>query len=419
MEKISTKFWIIDFIEKFLISQGIGAPIAELVAFIAAILMLLLIMAALDFLGTKVLIRIMHASVKKSKTKWDDFLADRHFFGRLIRFLFTVVLIFLINTIFTGFNPSLVQGALLVSKCTAIFFILTVITAFIDAASDIYMTLPQSQSKSIKGYVQIGKMTIYIIGSLFIISVLFKVDMSKILVAMATSAAVITLVFKDTILGFVASIQLSAQDMVRLGDWIEMKSKGADGVVVDINVNTVKVQNWDNTFTMIPIYTMVSDSFINWRGMEESQGRRFKRPFLVDLTTIHVISAEQFQALSKNDVIGEYFEEVRVSKCMYSVDSTTNLSVFRAWIEAYLRNNEVVNEDLTLMVHYLPMSDYGMPIEIYGYTKDKTFLGHEKIMCHITDHIIGAAYTLGLRLFQRSTNIIDGPSFEVSDSSRG
>lgn len=233
------------------------------------------------------------------------------------------------------------------------------------------------------------------------------IDLSKILLGLATSAAILTLVFKDTILGFIASIQLSSQDMVRLGDWIQMPAKGADGTVIDMTVNTVKIQNWDNTISMLPIYTLVSESFINWRGMQESDGRRFKKPFLIDVNSIKQFTPLEVEQLKNNDIIAPHYDMMLKYKTESQEKYTTNLSLYRAFMKAYLQSSEYVNCDLMLLVRYLPMSGLGMPIEIYGFTKEKRFVEYEDIVNILTEDIVSAAPVLSIRLFQYNTTIFN------------
>ncbi len=401
---MTEKFWFINNLQTFLTGNGISAGVSNIITFCSAVILLFIFLRLLDIVGNKLIINIVHHAVRKSSNKWDDLLLERHFFRRILRFIFAVILIFFIETVFTGFSPKLIKGASAITKCLAIFFILKALAALLDVVNDIYMTLPRFDGKSIKGYVQSAKIIFYIIGAMAAISLIFNIPIGTLLVSLATSAAILTLVFKDTILGFIASIQLAAQDMVRLGDWIEMKSKGADGTVIDINVTTVKVQNWDNTITMIPIYSMVSESFINWRAMENSAGRRFKRPFLIDLNSVKTVTDEELEQYRTLDTTSQYFDEIMEEKNMFSPSETTNLSLFRAYLNIYLKHHKNVNSELTLLVRYLPMTDNGLTIEIYGFTKQRRFTAHEAAMNEITEHIVAATRIFGIQLYQRSSN---------------
>ncbi len=411
MENITEKFWFIDDIQHVLLGLGLSYSVTNLFTFVIAIALVFGVLWLLDALCNRVIVGIMHSVARKAhsrtraKADWVEALISRHFFKRLLRFVVALVLAILIDKVLKGFHPGMVGGVVMLSKCLAVFFMMIMVGALLDAAADIYMMIPRPQKKSIKSYVQSLKIITYIVGILLMISMLMGISLTTIMVSLATSAAILTLVFKDTILGFVASIQLSAQDMVRPGDWVEMKSKGADGVVLDMTVNTVKVKNWDNTVTMIPIYSMVSEAFVNWRSMEEGSGRRFKRPFFIDFLSIRVMSDERIDALADNRVVGGLFAEIDAYRRLHLGEKLSNAALYRAYVSAYLKNNKNVNTDLSLVVHYLPLSDTGLPLEIYGFTYEKGFEKHETVVAEITEHLMIAARAFGLRMFQRSTNL--------------
>lgn len=406
-DKMTDKFWLINDFQKLLLNTGMEPQLIDLVTFCTLIIILMLIIRIINYIGGKLIINVLHLAVKHTKTRWDDFLANRHFFRRSISFVISLLLIYLTDILMKGYNESMVKGALIIIKCVAVFFIINVFMSIVNAASDIYNTLPRSKERSIKGYIQTIKIMVYIVGILFCISIIMDIDLSKILLGLATSAAILTLVFKDTILGFIASIQLSSQDMVRLGDWIQMPAKGADGTVIDMTVNTVKIQNWDNTISMLPIYTLVSESFINWRGMQESDGRRFKKPFLIDVNSIKQFTPLEVEQLKNNDIIAPHYDMMLKYKTESQEKYTTNLSLYRAFMKAYLQSSEYVNCDLMLLVRYLPMSGLGMPIEIYGFTKEKRFVEYEDIVNILTEDIVSAAPVLSIRLFQYNTTIFN------------
>ena len=411
METVTEKFWFIDDIQHMLLGLGLSYSVTNLFTFIIAMALVFLVLWLLDALCNKVIVGIMHSIARKAhartnaKTDWVEALISRHFFKRLLRFIVALVLAILIDKVLKGFHHGMVGGVVLLTKCLAVFFLMIMVGALLDAASDIYMMIPRTHKKSIKSYVQSLKIITYIVGILLMISMLMGISVTTIMVSLATSAAILTLVFKDTILGFVASIQLSAQDMVRPGDWVEMKSKGADGVVIDMTVNTVKVKNWDNTVTMIPIYSMVSEAFVNWRSMEEGDGRRFKRPFFIDFLSIRTVTDERVSALADNPVVGDMFAAIDEYRRRHPYDKLSNATLYRVYVSAYLKNNKNINTDLSLVVHYLPLSDQGLPLEIYGFTYEKGFEKHEIIVAEITEHLMIAARAFGLRLFQRSTNL--------------
>ena len=283
------KFLLLQSLESYLQKTGLSPAGASAFTLLATFAVLALLVWVLDRLGTKVLLGLIRHAVSKTETLWDDHLLQHKFFPRLIELATAGGLLALVRTVFSGYGPALIGAITLVLRVYMTVVGALMIGALLNTVNDIYESKPQSRRKSIRGYIQTAKIVVWIIAGILIVSILIGRDPTDLLLGLGASAALVSLVFKDTILGFVASIQLSAQDMIRPGDWIEMPSKGADGVVSEINVNSVKVRNWDNTMTMIPIYSLVSESFTNWRNMEESAGRRFKRPLRIDATTVSTL----------------------------------------------------------------------------------------------------------------------------------
>jgi len=248
-----------------------------------------------------------------------------------------------------------------------------------------------------------------------IVAILLERDPTGLLAGLGAMAAVLLLIFKDTILGFVASIQLSANNMVKIGDWVEMRSRGADGTVTDITLNTIKVQNWDKTISTIPTYSMVSESFINWKGMEESGGRRIKRAVSIDMTTIKLCDSAMLNRFEKFLLIRDYVrkkeEEIQAfnKKNNISNEDTisgrrqTNVGVFRRYLEVYLQQHQKVNHDLTFMVRQLHSSGKGLPIEIYAFCKEQAWVRYEFVQADIFDHIFAVIPEFELRVFQEPT----------------
>lgn len=403
---ITTKFWFINDLERFLTNSGINNYFAELIAFITAAIMLGLVIFIIDIISTRLLLRFIQSSAYRTKSKWDDFLVERKFFRRSLRFAYTLLLITAIETLFNGFDETIVNSAIVIVKCLSIFLFLMLFNAFIDAANDVYMTQPISKEKSIKGYIQTLKIAMSIICIILSISVIFNVGISKILLSLATSAAILTLVFKDTILGFIASIQLSAQDMVRLGDWVVMESRGANGTVIDITVTTVKIKNWDQTTAMVPIYALVSEAFINWRSMEHGTGRRMRIPLNIDARSVEKIDKERLKTILERDLFKPYKELITKDLTIDISEGTTNLSLFRAYAEAYVTSSSIINSDMTLLVRYTPMNSRGITMEIYAFSLEKKWYKHEKAVTHITEQMFTAMIELNIRLFQPITDEI-------------
>ncbi len=400
------KFWLLGNLQEELLERGLSYGYANAITFVAAIVGLVVVIKIIDIITSKIIVRALYGVISKTKSQWDDVLVERNFFTHLFRTIISILTIALIDMLFMGYSESLLSITEKIGSCFVILFVVKSLFAFISAAHDIYQTTEQAKEKSIKGYIQSLKIGITIVAILLALSALLGVSIYKILMALATSAAIITLVFKDTILGFIASIQLSAQDMVRLGDWIEMSGRGADGTVVDINVTTVKVRNWNNTMTMIPIYAMVSESYINWRTMEQGAGRRFLLPLSIDHGSICFMDENIWQNLRSHHVTKDIVDTLKDAQGEpFDIGSLTNLALYRSYVEHYIVNNPNINNSLTHLVRYLPSSvtsGTGVMIQIYAFTKVRGFKDYEHIVATINEHLVAAALLFGLRLFQRS-----------------
>jgi miniconductance mechanosensitive channel len=301
------------------------------------------------------------------------------------------------------------------TKTAQIYFVLTfifVLNSLLNAGLDIYNTTPYAKNRPIKGYIQLFKILIFSLSGILIISILLERDPTVLLAGLGAMGAVLLLIFKDSILGFVASIQLSGNNMVKIGDWIEMRSRGADGTVIDITLNTVKVQNWDRTISTIPTYSMVTESFINWKGMEESGGRRIKRAINIDMNSIKLCDSALMNRLEKflliRDYVREKEEEIREYNRKKNISDEdvisgrrqTNIGVFRKYLEVYLRQHPMVNNDMTFLVRHLHPTEKGLPVEIYVFCKDKAWARYESIQADIFDHILAVIPEFDLRVFQ-------------------
>ena len=293
--------------------------------------------------------------------------------------------------------------------------VLLVIDAFLNALHEIYQKLPISQGRNIKGFVQVVKIVFYFIAILLIISILADEELTALIAGLGAMAAVLMLIFKDTILGFVASIQLSANKMVNVGDWISMPKYNADGDVIDISLNTVKVQNWDKTIATIPTYALVSESFNNWKGMEQSGGRRIKRSINIDMNSVTFLDATQIEKLRKFHLLKDYISEKEKQIADYNKSlgledgmvtngrKMTNLGTFRKYLEEYLHQHPKIHKDMTFLVRHLQPTDRGLPIEIYVFSKDQAWANYEAIQADIFDHILAILPEFDLHVFQNPT----------------
>ncbi len=289
---------------------------------------------------------------------------------------------------------------------------LVVINSVLNAINDIYQTFEISKVKPVKGYIQVVKIIVVTLGVILVIANLMGKSPLLLLSGIGALSAVLMLVFKDSLLGLVAGIQLTSNDMVRVGDWIEMPKYGADGDVIDISLNTVKVQNFDKTITTIPSYALISDSFINWRGMQTSGGRRMKRSLFVDTTSISFCTEEMINKFKNIHYLSDYIinreREIAEYNTRNKINQTnpvngralTNIGVFRAYISNYLQNHPGINQEMTLMVRQLAPSENGLPIEIYAFTNDVKWAVYETVQADIFDHLFAVAPEFGIQLFQ-------------------
>lgn len=363
-----------------------------------------------DFITKKILISGIKSLVRKSKNTWDDILLERKVFNRLAHIAPALVIYYSIDLAVDA------GGLVSVIKTLTIIYIyivsLLVATSFVNSLHDIYQSYPISKDRPIKGYVQLLNIFLYFIVIILIISFLSGETPLKLLGALGALAAVLMLVFRDTILGLVASIQVSANNMVKPGDWITMPSRETDGTVLEISLNTVKVQNWDKTISNFPTYALSTESFHNWKGMEESGGRRIKRSINIDMQSVRFLDEDLKNRLRKIQNISEYIEsrekEIEEFNKSHNVDGSipvngrrmTNLGVFRKYLESYLKNHPRVNNNMTFLIRHLQPSEKGLPIEIYIFSNQKDWAVYESIQADIFDHIIAAIPHFELRVFQ-------------------
>jgi miniconductance mechanosensitive channel len=345
--------------------------------------------------------------IKKTNTLWDDMLLKHRFFDQIGK-LIPPIFIFLSAPLFESISLYISRFAL----CYLLVIGNLIIFAFLDATIDIYKTSNYASQRPITGYIQVLKIFLSLVAIILAISVLLDQSPLVLLGGLSAFTAVIMLVFQDTILGFVASIQFTMNNMVQIGDWIEMPKFGADGSVIDVTVTSVKVQNWDKTITTIPTYSMISDSFKNWRGMEESGGRRIKRALYIDINSVEFLSDQQLEKLRNVRLLSDYLiekeQEIAVHNKNLNVSilsrvngrHLTNLGTFRAYMLEYLKNHPKINQEMTLLVRHLPPTENGIPIEIYAFCNDQVWANYESIQADIFDHFLAIMPEFNLRAFQ-------------------
>lgn len=367
-----------------------------------------------NFVVKKIIVTTLYRIAKKTETEWDDYLFERKVFQRLSHLAPAAIIFHLSPYIYPEYG-GFVYIAQVSAKLYMLFTLIFATDAFLNALHDIYQTFDVSKIRPIKGYLQVVKIIIYIIGGIFALSFLLNKSPMYLLTGLGALTAVLLLVFKDVILGFVASIQLTANDMIRPGDWIAMSKAGADGTVIEMNLTTIKVQNWDKTITTIPTYSLITDSFQNWRGMQESGVRRIKKSFLIDMNTIHFCDEAMIQKFEQVQLIKNFMinmqDELKQYNSQHNVDTSilvngrrqTNIGVFRAYLEAFLRSNENIDQTLTLIVRQLEPVEKGLPIEMYMFSKIQDMDGYEALQANIYDHILAVLPEFDLAIFQNPT----------------
>lgn len=360
----------------------------------------------------KILIEVIHRVAYKSKTKWDDYLVKNKVFSAIAHLVPFLFLDFMIQTVFSSF-PLIAEFLIRATDIAIIIIVLYVIIRTLNTAKDVLIEKPRLKDKPIESYFQLAKIVFRGLFIILIISVAFKIEPLVILTSMGALTAILILVFKDTILGFVGSIQLAANDMVRIGDWITMEKYGADGYVVEINLATVKVQNFDKTITTIPTYSFISDSFKNWRGMLDSDGRRIVRSIHIKIHSIKFCSPDLLNKIGEIELIRDYIDQKEAEILDYNKENEinksvllngrnqTNIGIFRYYIQQYLEQNPAINDSMTLMVRQLDPSDKGVPIQLYTFTKTHDWVEYELIMADIFDHLLAAVPFFDLEVFEQ------------------
>ena len=351
-----------------------------------------------------------------SKNNFDNFLVENNIHIHLSR-LVPFVFLYWIIPLWLEEYADLLSYSKLVLELYFIFLIVWIIRSFFNASKKFLKTLDSFKDKPIDSFVQVAMILVWFTAIIFIFSILTGKEVSTFLTAMGALSAVILLIFKDTILGFVASIQLSSNDLIRIGDWITMKQFGADGDVIEINLSSVKVQNFDKTITTIPTYKLISDSFKNWRGMSDSKGRRIKRALLIKGSSIRFMTDKDLLELEEISLIKDYIKNIKleikehnskldiVDRLKVNGRNLTNIGLFRKYTENYLQNNNNISKEMTIMCRQLTPTSQGVPLEIYAFITDKEWKNYENIVSDLFDHLLASLESFDLELFELPSKI--------------
>jgi miniconductance mechanosensitive channel len=388
---------------------GLSAQLTVALARAVLLAGALLLSFLADFVAKKLLLRILTDLSRRTSTTWDDAVVRRGVFKNLAHYAPALVLYFLLPLIFPEVSDLLafVQRVILVYM---IGITILVLDSLLGAVHDIYRGYEIAKNRPIKGYIQVVKIILYAVGLALMVTTLLNRSPLGLLSGIGALSAVIMLVFRDSILGLVSSIQLTANNLIRIGDWIEVPQFGADGDVIDITLQTVKVQNFDKTIVTFPIYALTSSSFKNWRGMAEAGGRRIKRSLSIDLNTIGFLGDDELDDLEGISLIGDYLREKRREIAEYNKGfpgggvrngrRLTNVGTFRAYIAAYLGSHPQISDEMTFLVRQLPPGPTGLPIEIYVFSRNTIWAVYESIQADIFDHLLAIAPEFGLRIYQ-------------------
>ena len=377
---------------------------------------IIILTAIVFWIISKYFFRLIFLKISKStNSKFDDLLIKNKIPETISLFPSLFILIALLPQSLPSI-PILEKSLVSSLEIFATIVTITLVRRLLNTFKDFFKTLKNFKDKPIDSYIQVIMIFMWFIGIMVIFSIISGKDIGTFIATLGALSAVIILIFKDSILGFVASIQVTINDTVRIGDWITMKSYNADGDVTEINLSTVKVQNFDNTITSIPTYKLVSDSFVNWRGMSESGGRRIKRALLIRVSSIRFVDDLQLEKLLKIERIAPFIKqrkkEIEVENIAQQADKSlllngrnmTNIGLFRRYAMAYLENHPEINNNLTLMVRQLAPTPEGVPLEVYVFVKDKLWVNYESIMTDIFDHLFAAIPFFELECFEYTSN---------------
>ena len=371
------------------------------------ILMFSLLMVAflIEFLMQKVLAKKLNnfLSNAQNKTKWDVAILDFRLIPHTAQLFSPLLIYFTVPILFTD-SMQIIRIIQLIAALYLVWVSADLLLALISALESYYSSRQSIGHLPVKSTAQLSKIFVVLIAILTVLASILDKSPVYLLSGIGAFTAIFFVIFRDTILGFISGLQISANDLVRKRDWIEMKKYDADGEVLEVGLTTVKIQNWDKTISTIPTHALVNDAFKNWRGMEESDGRRIKRCFYIDISSIAFITNEHIRIFKKNELLAQYLEEMDLVKIstsnIHNHENLTNLGLFRAYLERYLRHHPMLNEQMQSLVRHLDADEHGLPIEIYVFCRDKSWVNFERIQSQIFEHIYASLKLFNLYIYQ-------------------
>lgn len=386
-----------EWINNQLIEWGIISHSANELDNIIVLSLIIVVTVGIDYVCRYIFLNMFKRLAKRTRNQWDDLIVERKIINKLMHLIPAVLVYILLPLAFPADETPKVLGILqMICKIYIIAVSLHFINASLNLLHEIYNRKESLKNKPLKGFIQLLQVIVFFIGFILIISILIHKSPATLFAGLGASAAILMLVFKDTILGFVAGIQLSANDMLRPGDWITMEKYGANGTVLEVTLNAVKVKNFDNTITTIPPYALVSDAFQNWRGMSESPGRRVKRSINIDMNTVRFCTPDMLAKFREMPLLADYIDE----STRTAGRRLTNIGVFRTYLVRYLQSLPEVSKELTCMVRQLQPTENGLPIELYFFSSVKDWVPYENIQSDVFDHVLAIIPEFGLSIFQ-------------------
>ncbi len=388
-----------ELLETWLIEFGIPTTGVAQAKLVVLIVCLGIVIMTIDRLVKVILVRWIRSFIEKLESPLGNAFLEKKVFLAVANLVHIVAIQAAVPVAFGDF-PDYLPIAYIANEIYIIIAVLRILSAGFNALGAHARQIPALQDKPIDSYIQLAKIVNFCIGGLFILSILLGKSLPYLFGTLGATSAILLLVFKDSILGFVASIQVSVNDIIRIGDWIENPKYGADGDVTQITLTTVKVQNWDKTITTIPTYALISDSFKNWRGMRESGGRRIKRPIFFKIDSFRFCDDELLNRMRRIPLLTDYLDD-RTASSPYEAHALTNIGLFRHYTTAYLQTHPHINRDLLIMARQLEPREHGLPLEIYAFTNTVAWIEYEAIQADIFDHLLTIASEFDLEIFQK------------------
>jgi miniconductance mechanosensitive channel len=399
-------------IKELFIETGLSYNLSLFLSTVVLVIVVTILSWLTNWIAKLLINTVVTSIIERTRTQWDDIFHQQKVFTRLSHLAPALVIWFMAGWALKAYPVWLVA----VHKLAYIYMVfagMMVMLAFVEAWHQIYNSLQIAQHRHIKGYVQLVKILIIIITVLIVISVIFRIDIGSIVAGLGAMAAVLILVFRDTLLGLVASIQLSADNMLRVGDWISVPKRDVDGVVIDITLNNVKVQNFDKTIINVPTYSLVNESFQNWKGMEEAGVRQIKRAITIDIRSVRFLDIDLRNKLCSIPLLKEFIESFEngrkgelpaaANNPFFNSFALTNLGVFRYYVETYIGQVPFIDTNQTFVVRHRPPEGNGLPLQIYAFTRTNQFSSYENVQSEIFEHLIAIVNEFGLKIYQTPT----------------